>query len=96
MTTTVLATVPCRVCGHRVNGDAAQCEYCGCAPTRKRKPPVRAGNVARAVGRCAMCGGRLQRNRGVVDRIRSLLRLPRRRRMSRMACSKCGHLERPR
>jgi hypothetical protein len=91
MTITVLATIPCRVCGHRVSGDAIQCEYCGCAPARKRKPPVRA-DVARAVGRCAMCGGRLARRRGVVDRL--LVRVGLRdHRTQRLTCSSCGHLE---
>ena len=95
MTSTILRTVPCAICGHRIGTDAGQCPYCGIVPRQKAKRPATA-TVAHAVGRCAMCGGRFARRRGLVDRMLVRLRLRAPHRSERVTCSTCGHLERSR
>ena len=96
MTKTILRTVPCWACGHRIGPDAGQCPYCGQAPRRKRyAAPTAPLTVARAVGRCASCGGRMQRERSLVARL--LARLgwrPRALQGKRLVCTSCGQLER--
>jgi hypothetical protein len=109
MTTTVLRTVPCWACGHRIGPEAGQCPYCGCTPRRKLSfatppahrqgpvgPPTKPASIARPVGRCARCGGRMSRDRRPITRI--LARLGFRLGGARplLACSSCGHRERSR
>ena len=97
--TLVLRSVPCRVCGHRIGLHAEVCPYCGSSPAAKRKPPRPAtpSGVARSVGLCPMCGGRMKRHRNLLERIAKAIGLGRRGpRAHRLACSSCGHVERAR
>jgi len=88
---TVLGTVPCRGCGHRIGRDHGVCPNCGSAQRRKWAP-ITPNRTARPVGRCSRCGGRMRRDRGLVTRVLALIQ--RRRGQRRFACSSCGHRER--
>ena len=90
MSTTVLRTIPCWACGHRIGPAAAQCPYCGQAPRAKRRI-IATPTVARVAGRCGVCGGRVTRARGPIERL--LARLGIKMRVAKhhtLACSTCG------
>ena len=91
MTTTVLRTVPCAACGHRIGVHHDTCPYCGERARAKHRVPV-TPIVACATGRCAMCGGRMTRARSRIAKLLAKLGLRMRRaKHLHLACSSCGY-----
>jgi hypothetical protein len=95
VTTTILRTVQCDACGHRIGVHQDTCPYCGERARAVNRRAAAKPAVARPVGRCVMCGGRMTRARGRLEKLLAKVGIRMRRAKGRdLECSSCGHRER--